>query len=284
MEDDNADINNSSNTSNSFYSTERKKFLQTLYQDTSHIGLKSSNPPEMIQETKNVLSQANNLFNDGSLEDRVQNPAENYLDSQVMKATSEVAIQCSQAISSEMNKYDKAALADNIARNSDFWCFAFPNEAPPVTYLHGASNDAPRPRAPRAPRARAQVHQQAVPRTDSVVTENDEDTKKNEKMFKQLESVCSDTPMNYFEAVLDPNNFSRSVENIYHLSFMVRDGKLSVFIDDDTGLPIIQTLTNKQRRQLDNQRKSETQFIVSMDMKRWKELIEVFGITEAFFK
>ncbi|XP_045456854.1 non-structural maintenance of chromosomes element 4 homolog A [Melitaea cinxia] len=273
------DVNN---LSDNFYSTERKKFLQTLYKDTSHIGHKSSNPPEMIQETKNVLTQANNLFKDGKIEDRVQNPAENYLDSQVIKATSEAAIQCSQAISSELNKYDKTELAENIKRNSDFWCFAFPNEAPPVTYLHGASNDAPRPRAPRAPRARAQLHQQAVPRTGSIVTDNDEDTKKAQIMFKKLESVCKDNAMNYFKAVLDPNNFSRTVENIYHLSFMVRDGKLAVFVDDDTGLPLIQTLNNKKRRRLENT--SETQFIVSIDMKRWKELVEVFRITEPFFE
>ncbi|CAH2101143.1 unnamed protein product [Euphydryas editha] len=267
-------------------SNERRRFLQSLCQDTNNIGNKTSNPHEMIKETKNVLLQANHLYHDGDCKEMFQNPRDNYLDSQVMKATSEVVVQCSQAISSEMNKYEKFKLAENITHNSDFWCFAFPNEAPPVTYIHGASADAPtRPRSPRMRRPRAQQQQATitrVPRTDNIGTENDEETKKTTMMLEKLESVCRDEPISYFHAVLHPTNFARSVENIYHLAFMVRDGNLSVFIDEETKLPFIRTLSKHKRRRLENS--TEKQFIVSICMAKWKELVEVLKIKEIFFK
>ena len=48
-------------------------------------------------------------------------------------------------------------------------------------------------------------------------------------------------PMNFFEFVINPDSFSQSVENIFYLSFLIRDGKAKIFIDEKDGQPYVRT-------------------------------------------
>ena len=44
--------------------------------------------------------------------------------------------------------------------------------------------------------------------------------------------------MNIFEFVINPNDYAQSVENIFYLSFLIRDGKVAFETDEDA-VPII---------------------------------------------
>lgn len=50
-------------------------------------------------------------------------------------------------------------------------------------------------------------------------------------------------PTNLFRIIINPHSFSQSVENMFYLSFLIRDGKVSLDIDEDTGEPIIREST-----------------------------------------
>ena len=45
--------------------------------------------------------------------------------------------------------------------------------------------------------------------------------------------------MNIFKFVINPHDFGQSVENLFYLSFLIRDGKCAFYTDEDTGEPVI---------------------------------------------
>jgi len=54
----------------------------------------------------------------------------------------------------------------------------------------------------------------------------------------QLEAILNETgPINLFKFVVNPNDFAQSVENIFYLSFLIRDGKAAFETQD--GEPVI---------------------------------------------
>ena len=45
-----------------------------------------------------------------------------------------------------------------------------------------------------------------------------------------------------FECIINPTSFGQSVENLFYLSFLIRDGVVSLDIDEETEEPMISTL------------------------------------------
>ncbi|XP_047542171.1 EP300-interacting inhibitor of differentiation 3 [Vanessa atalanta] len=276
----------SQSSSFTYESRDRVMLMKNLINETNNIENKTSNTMEMLEMTKEIVREANILFSNGSIEERVLHPAENFLDSQLLRASSDVIVRCSQAISSNVNKYDKFELADHIRRNEDFWEFSFPLEAPAVAFLYGTF--APTPLPPRAARAGARRAAQRpppaarAPKKPANVATQEESSEVAEILHRSLKKICKDGPCSYFRVVLDPTSFSRSVENIYHLSFLVRDGRVSVYLDEASGVPYIDMVSHHKRRRAENS--SEKQFIVSLDMERWRDLVEAFNINEPMFR
>jgi hypothetical protein len=44
-------------------------------------------------------------------------------------------------------------------------------------------------------------------------------------------------PINLFTFVINPHSFGETIENIFHLSFLIRDGKAT--INDESGEPML---------------------------------------------
>lgn len=47
------------------------------------------------------------------------------------------------------------------------------------------------------------------------------------KLEKLLEAIGEDK-INLFKFIINPNDFAQSVENMFHLSFLIRDGKVAL--------------------------------------------------------
>jgi len=51
-------------------------------------------------------------------------------------------------------------------------------------------------------------------------------------------------PINMFAFIINPNDFGQSVENLFYLSFLIRDGTCAMELSEETLEPMICTLSS----------------------------------------
>ncbi|XP_026465281.1 non-structural maintenance of chromosomes element 4 homolog A-like [Ctenocephalides felis] len=81
-------------------------------------------------------------------------------------------------------------------------------------------------------------------------------------------------PIKYFQIVLDPEDFGKTIDNIFQVSFLVRDRAVEVFEEnEDLWLkPVAKSETDEQNLG-DGQ-----QAIMSIDMEQWKALVKKYDV------
>ncbi|XP_004365993.1 hypothetical protein CAOG_01122 [Capsaspora owczarzaki ATCC 30864] len=113
---------------------------------------------------------------------------------------------------------------------------------PAMRVLHGPLSIIPpvrkvinRARASRDPDEKP--HTTKVVDSTSLVKSEETDIRSRELLaiLRGLEEV------NVFKFVLNPASFSQSVENLFYLAFLVRDGHVEVFFDEATSMPMVGT-------------------------------------------
>jgi len=104
-------------------------------------------------------------------------------------------------------------------------------------------------------------------------------------LLKRFYKAYDEEPLDFFEFTVDPNSFGRTVENIFYLSFLVREGLAKVFLDDDK-LPVLEPVDRK--RDISGAVVAEAadtrlfnQVVVSFSHSQWREIVQVWGIDTA---
>ncbi|QEU60726.1 Nse4 [Kluyveromyces lactis] len=108
------------------------------------------------------------------------------------------------------------------------------------------------------------------------------------KCYKVLKEKEGGQQINLFKYIIDPNSFSKSVENLFYTSFLIKEGRL-VLEDDPDGYPAVrikeQLPDDSREREIEKQRRNDSRqnhIIFQMDMPTWRKLIKKFNITEPF--
>ncbi|KAF5380522.1 hypothetical protein D9615_004519 [Tricholomella constricta] len=96
-----------------------------------------------------------------------------------------------------------------------------------------------------------------------------------------LEAILNDIgeQVNVFNFVINPNDFAQSVENIFYLSFLIRDGKVAFETNED-GEPVVFTCEQPTDKDYAGGL-MKRQKVFEFDMAVWRRAIEVFKITES---
>uniref|UniRef100_A0A2K5MW42 Non-structural maintenance of chromosomes element 4 n=1 Tax=Cercocebus atys TaxID=9531 RepID=A0A2K5MW42_CERAT len=90
----------------------------------------------------------------------------------------------------------------------------------------------------------------------------------------------ADTPMSFFDFVVDPHSFPRTVENIFHVSFIIRDGFARIRLDQDR-LPIIEPVSiNEENEGFEHNTQVRNQGIIALSYRDWEEIVKTFEISE----
>lgn len=238
---------------------------------------------ERINQTSQALQEAEELLAEASVDERVKYPGEGYLDSKVIRASSDQLVKCSYQVNGSADTYDKDALAAHIKENPAQWNFFFPKEIPRLNFIDQSFASTSQPeKGPRTIRQRVERQKLGALKTPDDVVRL-EKTDIGSEMVVRMKKFITQTfkknqskPISYFHMVLDPHNFSRTVENIYYMSFLVRDSAISVRLDGASGLPFI--LPGAQDG--DDDDGDESQFLVSINKQIWKALVDAFKLTE----
>ncbi|PFH50906.1 hypothetical protein AMATHDRAFT_143981 [Amanita thiersii Skay4041] len=113
------------------------------------------------------------------------------------------------------------------------------------------------------------------------IKEEDISRSQNETTKNVLEHILENEegPINIFKLIINPNDFAQSVENLFYLSFLIRDGKVAFEITSD-GEPVVYMCEQPSDQDYASGLKKQ-QMVMEFDMDTWRRAIEVFNITES---
>ncbi|KAG9725659.1 hypothetical protein KCU75_g20522, partial [Aureobasidium melanogenum] len=82
-----------------------------------------------------------------------------------------------------------------------------------------------------------------------------------------------------FDFAINPHSFSQTVENIFYISFLIKEGNVGLHMDDN-GLPTLVPATPHTIAQQREKSAMRHQAVFSIDYSTWQCLIQAFKITE----
>ncbi|KAI1921329.1 hypothetical protein LOZ64_001611 [Ophidiomyces ophidiicola] len=89
--------------------------------------------------------------------------------------------------------------------------------------------------------------------------------------------LADDGGVPLFKFCINPNSFGQTVENLFYVSFLVRDGSVGVYTDSKQ-LPTLHPSKPVTASEARDQGIEKFQAVFSLDFETWRDLIEVFDI------
>ncbi|GAB0191959.1 non-structural maintenance of chromosomes element 4 A [Grus japonensis] len=273
------------------------------------------NREDMLSSKSNrlteALEEANKLFSGVSC------AREAVLDAQFLVLASNLGKEKANELHSEMTAFDSLAFAEDLLTfmginrievedndsdsegisggylPSNAWqklgeeTEKYFRRAPSFHYMLGSFKSdppVPRQRIERQKKATGGEEKRAMPAQLKKMEESHQEAteKEVERILGLLQTHFKndpDTPISFFDLVIDPNSFARTVENIFHVSFIIRDGFARLKLDDDK-LPIIEPSKDNEGREDDRGAGARNQVVLSLSHQEWKEIVETYEITE----
>lgn len=100
-------------------------------------------------------------------------------------------------------------------------------------------------------------------------------------ILQQLLKINGEKGVCFYEFVTDPNSFGRTVENIFILSLLVKEGLVRI-MKDESRLPFLTTVNENERKLV---LPSDTkQCIMSISMEEWRQIVLAFKIEKAIIQ
>ncbi|XP_062989329.1 non-structural maintenance of chromosomes element 4 homolog A [Elgaria multicarinata webbii] len=270
---------------------------------------------EMMLSTRNdklteALEDANKLFTG------VSRAREAALDAQFLVLASNLGKEKASQLQSDMTVFDPSAFAEDLLTfmglnrlerdgsdseeeqvvggflPSNAWhklgdeAKKYFRRAPVFHFMLGTFTADPPVERPRIERQRKKAGSdegRAMPAQLKKMEESHQEAteKEVERILGYLQTYHAqdpDNPIPFLEFVTDPNSFARTVENMFHVSFLIKDGHARITIDQDR-LPIIEPL-NPNEGENDQDSQVRKQAVISMSYQEWQRTVEAFEISE----
>ncbi|KAJ2015782.1 hypothetical protein GGI01_001913 [Coemansia sp. RSA 376] len=242
------------------------------------------------------LERANSLFN------KVDRTVEGILDSRFLILSADIGAQRAHQLRIDSAAFDALEYIEKVREklyNPDEqhipgskpnWAAMgniaarFSRRAPRFSYIYGPLMTEPKERRRIKTGTKRDNAALAASRQEArIETMGESDVKRQEnqttKLVKTVHKILREVgPINLFQLVINPTSFSQSVENIFYVSFLIRDGK--AYIDDQSGQPMIEACEPPQQDDYQSGL-TKKQLIFSLDQATWREIIDVYAIDES---
>jgi hypothetical protein len=155
----------------------------------------------------------------------------------------------------------------------------FVMKSPTLSVMKGAirhKSDVMKPTAPKEKKARqvARKRDCDLVATQATVLQETETTdaqgdRKVVNLWKIIVSIYKRLkgPINYFQLVIEPNSFASTVQNVFHVSYLVKEGKLSIILKD--GIPYLNPMKVNER---DADAQDNKQIVMNINMALWEKM------------
>ncbi|CAL8285359.1 unnamed protein product [Arctogadus glacialis] len=172
-----------------------------------------------------------------------------------------------------------------LARRAEA-CF---RSTPAFHFMYGSFQAEPPPPKPRVERQRKAPTKEAkriMPTQLKKMEESQQEATEKEVerilgYLQQYHAQDPTSPISYYEFVINPHSFSRTVENIFHTSFLVRDGLARMYLDDDK-MPCIGPVEDGMAG--DGKASVRKQCVISISLQGWRELRKDLDIQESMIQ
>ncbi|SPN99794.1 related to NSE4 Nuclear protein that plays a role in the function of the Smc5p-Rhc18p DNA repair complex [Cephalotrichum gorgonifer] len=108
------------------------------------------------------------------------------------------------------------------------------------------------------------------------VLDEDMSPEEQERIMHQ-HGIRSTGGVDLMRFVINPRSFGQSVENIFYVSFLIKDGKVAVELDEH-GIPSVEPVDENDAQ--DAGRRTKHQAVFSLDMDTWRDIIATLDIKE----
>lgn len=112
---------------------------------------------------------------------------------------------------------------------------------------------------------------------EDLVNSSNETSALVRQISARLQQVGGSKGVNLFKFVIDPSSFSNTVENLFYVSFLIREGTASLDTENDDGEPILMSCEMPSAEDYE-QGVRRRQIVLELDMYVWRELIKMYDI------
>ncbi|XP_014215873.1 non-structural maintenance of chromosomes element 4 homolog A-like [Copidosoma floridanum] len=278
----------------------RKEALRSKYLNAQ--ALQSNVNIRTLENLEEIVAEVDTINGEGSLEEKLQDQGEVLLDSEIMSVSSNVIKKCTFSLSTNINSYDPMEFADNIKSylcrlpdsvsvGSDLPDWSLLGKTvmklfritPKLTMFLGTLRPIPKKEKTK-PRKVVREAQAPTKRPEKVIVLDKVEDSVEQIVHAILMIIKNyqkqhNKPLDFFSLVLHPTDFGKTVENILHVSFLIRDGLIKCTIDED-GIPYLQKSNKDEVEEANKKNTRNVQNVLSMTMRQWKALVNAYGMVK----
>ncbi|CAO3609108.1 unnamed protein product [Cunninghamella echinulata] len=275
---------------NQYDPTQDKEVRRKLRQDYQHRKELANVNDHGLEET---LSQANELFT------QVRNTQEAALDSRLLVLSADITTQKARNLRMDHNLFNIEEFISKLKTfcggnnntenpNQEWKWEKLGKRAARFGRRGHASNFILGPlsvekkakrvvRQVRVTKNKEDLVQPAKLKIDDVQQQTNETSSNVNQIYKILDKHG---PTNYFKFITNPESFSQSVENMFYVSFLIRNGVAE--IDDTSGQPILSTRAHPSMEEL-AAGLSKKQIIMNLSIPLWRDIIDTYDVKALLF-
>ncbi|XP_037035868.1 non-structural maintenance of chromosomes element 4 homolog A-like [Bradysia coprophila] len=249
-------------------------------------------PIETLRKIADVAKRSDALNAEARFQDRLENTTEVVMDAQVMKMTHELLGSIVQTMDNTEISDDEfvAAIHQTIGPNMDWdklgekLAVGMSKTIPYSQPLFGTFDEAtvipPKEVKERRKNTTIKNSQQMKPIAVVQQQKEEQDAVSVNMIGNQiieLYETNGNEPLPYYKLIINPENFMRTIQNAFQVSFLLRDGLIAIEVDED-GYPTVRPVNATDKK--DSTEGQSYQMVSNLSTPLCDEMIRRYNITE----